>query len=243
MITFILFAILSYFTPDMSIDFARKLENEGDYYRAILEYKRAYYSLPDTGAYKYTKDEIAYSIAKMYEKLGDYSSAEQYIDRVNDKETKRYRFEKGLLYFIRKDYRNARKFWSYSDTLRAWTYLREKDFKRAKKVFGEVSYPYRYPALASVLSAIVPGLGKVYTGRAYDGIYSLILNAGSFYLAYDAYKHKRKPEVYLYGGIFAFFYTGNIYGSWISARKFNEYHIKAAITEKEISLGLWKYLP
>ncbi len=239
----VLLISLNVFTPDMSIDFARKLQDEGDYYRAILEYKRAYYSLPDSGAYTYLKDEVAYNIAGLYEKLGDYENALKYIEKVRDKNSKTYRFHKGLVFFLEKDYKKARKVWNYSDTLCAWTYLREKDFKRAEKVFGRIKTPYRSPFLASFLSALVPGLGKAYAGRGFDGLYSFVLNVGSFYLAYDAYEHKRSPEVYIYSGIFLFFYSGNIYGSWITAQRFNGYHVRLAITEKEISMGLWRYLP
>ncbi len=231
------------FTPDMSIDFARNLENEGDYFRAITEYKRAYYELPDTGSYSYLKDEVAYSIVKLSEKMDDLETARHFLDRIRDKKTKRYKIQDGLWYFLNKDYREARKRWSFSDTLVAWTYLKEKRFERAEKVFGKINIPYRSSFIAAMLSAVVPGLGKVYAGRTYDGIYSFILNAGSFYLAYDACKNRRKPELYLYSGIFLFFYTGNVYGSFISARDFNDYHVKFAITEKEISLGLWRLLP
>ena len=240
-----MFFVLSFnvFSPEMSIDFARKLEKEGDYYRAILEYKRAFYALPDTGAYNYVKDDIAYSIAKLYEKLNDYDMAEVYIDKVKDKTSQKYAFEKGLVHFLKGDYSNARSFWRYSDTLSAWIKLREGKWREAEKVLGRVSYPKRSPFVAMLLSGIIPGLGKVYAGRLYDGLYSFILNAGSLYLVYDAWRHNRKTETYVYSGIFLFFYSGNIYGSWIAAKKFNRYHLQLAIKEKEFSLGLWKYLP
>ncbi len=242
MLIFLLLS-LNAFTPEITVDFARKLESEGDYYRAILEYKRAFYLLPDSGSYKYIKDDIAYSIVKLYEKLHDFDMAEVYLDKIRDRTTENYLFERGLVYFLKKDYDNAKRFWKYSDTLTAWIALREGRFKDAEKVFGKISYPHRVPFIAAFLSGVIPGLGKVYSGRLYDGIYSFILNAGSLYLLYDAKKHNRKAETYLYSALFLFFYTGNIYGSWIAASKFNEYHLNFAIKEKEISFGLWKYLP
>ena len=238
-----LFAVLSGFSPEMSIDFARHLENEKDYYRAITEYKRAYYELSDSGASRYLKDEVAYSIVRLSEKLKDYSTARFFLDRIQDKQSQNFKFQEGLWYFLQENYEEARKKWGFSDTLVAWTYLREQNFDKASYVFGIIRPAHRSPLLASFLSSLVPGLGKVYAGRAYDGLYSFIINAGSFYLAYDAYKNNRKPEVYLYSAMFIFFYSGNVYGSWIAAREYNRYHIKLAITEKEISLGLWQLLP
>lgn len=233
----------SVFSPEMSIEFARQLEKEGDYYRAILEYKRAFYALSDTGAYRYFKDDVAYSIVKLSEKLKDYETARLFLERIGDKKDERFKFQDGLWFFLQNDYTMARRKWIFSDTLVAWTYLRERDFERASYVFGSIKPSKRYPLLSALLSVILPGLGKVYSGRTYDGIYSFIINAGSFYLAYDAYKYKRKPELYVYSGIFVFFYSGNVYGSWIAAKEYNDYQINLAIAEKELSLGLWRFLP
>ncbi len=231
------------FSPEQSIDFARKLQGEGDYYRAILEYKRAYYNLPDTGAYKFLKDEVAYSIVKLYEKLGDFEEAAMYMSRITDKQSRRYYFEAGLLSLLQNDYERAREYWHYSDTLCAWVDLRQGNLYRAEKVLGPLTVPHKSPLTASFLSAFVPGLGKVYVQRTYDGLFSFVLNSGMLYLAYDAYKHSRKPEFYTYSGLFMFFYSGNIYGSWVAARQFNQTHLKLAIAQKEMEIGVWKYLP
>ena len=238
----ILFLMLS-LSVEQTIGFARDLEREGDYYRALSEYKRAYYELPDTGAYSMLKDEVAYSIVKLSERLSLYETARLYLDRIGDKDTRRYKLQDGLWYFLQKDYKHARKIWSFSDTLSAWTYLKEGNFKKAEEVFGKIKPEHRSPLLAAFLSSIVPGLGKVYAGRLYDGLYAFVINAGSFFLVYDAQRHKRRPELYAYSAISLFFYSGNVYGSYIQAKKFNKYHIKMAISEKELSFGLWRLLP
>ncbi len=242
-IIFSLIALSGGFSPELSIDFARQLENEGDYFRAIAEYKRAYYELEDSGACRYLKDEVAYSIVKLSEKLKDYSTARFFLDRISDTQSVKFKFQDGLWFFLQENYEEARRKWSFSDTLIAWTYLRERNFKKASCIFGDIKPAHRSPFLASLLSSIIPGLGKVYASRAYDGLYSFIINTGSFYLTYDAYKNNRKPEIYFYSAMSIFFYTGNIYGSWIAAKEYNRYHIKFAITEKEISFGLWQLLP
>lgn len=86
----------------------------------------------------------------------------------------------------------------------------------------EDDLPYRSPALAGVMSAIVPGAGQVYTGRWVDGVISLLVNAGFGFGAYEAYRQ----DMPVVAGIVALFevgwYTGNIFSSVNYAYRFNE---------------------
>jgi len=222
-----------------TLRFAKALEKEGDYYRAVLEYKRVFYSLENTAE----RDSIAYRIVKLYEKLNDLEDAKRYLERVKIKNTQRFYFEKGLLYFLWGRYSLARTYWMFSDTLVAWTYLKEGKISRAENVIGPLVYSTKSPLLAALFSAFVPGTGKIYAGRASDGLYSLLLNGVLGYLVYNSYKHGRKVSFYLYSTAFLFMYTGNIYGSYLAAKQFNDYNLRLAISEKVLKLGLWRYLP
>jgi tetratricopeptide (TPR) repeat protein len=78
------------------------------------------------------------------------------------------------------------------------------------------------PALAASLSAVLPGAGQVYTRRPGDGLVAFgavaFLGVGSYFLWKD-YKHK---EVAVLATLAAgFFYGGNIYSAWSSAKKYN----------------------
>lgn len=77
--------------------------------------------------------------------------------------------------------------------------------------------------LAGSLSAVVPGLGKVYSGRWKDAIVSVIFIAGTGYQAYRAFKEQGISSVYgwIMGSLSFGFYIGNIYGSARSARIYN----------------------
>lgn len=237
---FLLVIVFSIFTNTAEmLRFAKVLEKEGDYYRAVLEYKRVFYNLENSSE----KDSIAYRIVKLYEKLNDLEDAEKYLEKVGNKSTERYIFEKGLLYFLWGRYSLARSYWMFSDTLVAWTYLKEGKISRAENVIGPLVYPTKSPLLAALFSAFIPGAGKIYTGRASDGLYSLLLNGVLGYLVYNSYKHERKISFYLYSAAFLFMYTGNIYGSYLAAKQFNDYNLRFAISEKELKLGLWRYLP
>jgi len=237
---FLLVVVFSIFTntADM-LGFARALEKEGDYYRAVLEYKRVFYNLENS----MERDSIVYRIVKLYEKLNDLEDAEKYLEKVRNKNTQRYAFEKGLLYFLWGRYSLARNYWMFSDTLVAWTYLKEGKIYRAENVIGPLVYPTKSPLLAALFSTFIPGAGKIYAGRASDGLYSMLVNGVLGYLVYNSYKHGRKISFYLYSTAFLFMYTGNVYGSYLAAKQFNDYNLRLAISEKELKLGLWRYLP
>lgn len=80
---------------------------------------------------------------------------------------------------------------------------------------------YKNPALAAIISAIIPGSGKMYVGEWGDGITSLVLTGLFAFLAYDNFKADHLTRAWIFTGIGAFFYAGNIYGSIASTQIFN----------------------
>ncbi len=226
---------------DPILGFAQQLERENDLYRAILEYKRARFFLADDAK---RFDSLSLKIARLYERLGDYTSAQTVLREVHDTLNPAWKFEMGRVYFLQNQYDQARVYWASWDTLRGWIALRRGDFKTASQIFGVFHLPPRKrPWIAATLSAFVPGLGKGYLGRWGDGIYSFLLTVGSAALAYHHFRSGHKWPTYLYGSLAAFFYAGNVYGSWIAAKEFNRVHQKRTIAMMEVTLGLWRYLP
>ena len=86
------------------------------------------------------------------------------------------------------------------------------------------SYHAPSPLLSGVLSALIPGLGKVYCRRFHDGLNSFLLNLSFGATALLLYLNKKtdSPVFYISAAAFAVFYTANIYGS-----------VKAAFVEAE----------
>ncbi len=82
---------------------------------------------------------------------------------------------------------------------------------------------YKKPWLAGSMSAVVPGLGKVYSGYYKDGIIAFIMTGLSAFQAYRGYNAKgpRSGIFIIYTGVASGFYLGNIYGSIKSARQKN----------------------
>ena len=83
--------------------------------------------------------------------------------------------------------------------------------------------PTRSPFLAGVLSMIVPGAGRLYTGRFSDALTSLFIVGLTGWQAYDGFQRDGLSSVkgWTLGTLSGIFYVGNIYGSVISARVYN----------------------
>ena len=100
--------------------------------------------------------------------------------------------------------------------------MKETDFFE-KMTFEGQNIEYKSPLLATTLSTFIPGTGKLYTGDWQDGIFSLLLVGGTAFQAYRGFKNKGVESIrgWVFGAIALGFYTGNIWGSFRSAKKYN----------------------
>ena len=85
--------------------------------------------------------------------------------------------------------------------------------------------PTRSPFLAGILSTIVPGSGRLYTGKLGDAFTSLFLVGITGWQAYDGFQRDglSSAKGWALGTLSGIFYVGNIYGSVISARLHNRH--------------------
>ena len=93
------------------------------------------------------------------------------------------------------------------------------------------------PWIASLMSTVVPGSGKIYSGYFWDGIMSFLFSASNAFLAYRGFsKYGTKSGLgWTFAGMGTFFYLGNIYGSYKAAiRKNNERKHKIYHKTKDI---------
>ena len=83
----------------------------------------------------------------------------------------------------------------------------------------------RSPFLAGTLSTIIPGAGRLYTGRLGDALTSLVTVGLTGWQAYDGFRRDGISSVkgWTLGTLCGIFYVGNIYGSVISARVYNRH--------------------
>ena len=80
---------------------------------------------------------------------------------------------------------------------------------------------YKSPTTASVLSAIVPGLGKIYADEIGDGVTAFVFTGLLTFLAYDNFKAEHNFRAWIFTGLASWFYAGNIYGSAAAAQNYN----------------------
>lgn len=74
------------------------------------------------------------------------------------------------------------------------------------------------PLLVGLMSAIVPGSGKIYAGKTGQGLITFIQNLALGLQTYEAYRRDgwKSPRFLVYGSLFTFFYVGNIWGSTLT---------------------------
>lgn len=81
--------------------------------------------------------------------------------------------------------------------------------------------PYKSPFLAGVLSAIIPGSGKIYTNDISDGIFAFLVTGVFTFLAYDNFRADHDTRAWIFTGLATLFYSGNVYGSVAAAQIYN----------------------
>lgn len=81
--------------------------------------------------------------------------------------------------------------------------------------------PFKSPTKAAIMSAIIPGLGKVYANEIGDGITAFLLTGLFTYLAIDKFENQQQTSAWIYTALATFFYAGNIYGSATAVENYN----------------------
>ncbi|MFC1856162.1 tetratricopeptide repeat protein, partial [Thermodesulfobacteriota bacterium] len=123
-----------------------------------------------------------------------------------------------------------------------WSYLYNDEYVKAKQSFDEIptesafysmssqvssgideltSLPQKSPALAGMMSAVLPGAGQVYCGRYDDAIASLLLNGLFIYGAVETYQSGNYAASSVLGFFSLMWYSGNVFSAMTSAHKFN----------------------
>jgi len=96
--------------------------------------------------------------------------------------------------------------------------------KNYKDILTEVkNHKHKSPFVAASMSAIIPGMGKLYTGNSRDGLITMVIIALNTFEAYRGFtKYGTKSVLgWVSGGIALGYYGGGIYGSWKAASKYN----------------------
>lgn len=227
--------------------FAEYLAKSGQYDLATREFERLTFMLPEN-------DSLKTSLLSMYRRSGKYDEAiirgkQLYPELTTMSASSAVEFGRTLL--LKSDYKSAKTFWdanqklstpdkiilsttsdilqdnykSANDLLQT---LKPEDHRLATnyKELAEqaIAIKRKSPAMAGIMSAIIPGTGRVYVKDWKDGIVSLFF-VGT--MAFQSIRGFNKSGVkstrgWIYGGIGFGFYLGNIYGSVVSAKGYNK---------------------
>jgi tetratricopeptide (TPR) repeat protein len=246
-------------TGEVQLKIADSFMEEGEYYRAVTEYKKFIIIFPDSGKADYAsfmtgmayfKGEdygaAARSFLALREKYPESSYAIQagYLEGSSHWKMKHYAGARGALEALVAQHPES----EYAPRALVVICLAALDENKAEVSrqaldrfldrypghAGEASVkeaavqldryqalPEKSPALAGILSAILPGSGYIYAEHYGDGITAFLIN-GLFIAGTVTAIHQENYAVAgIVGGIGVPFYLGNIYGSANAAKKWN----------------------
>ncbi len=236
---------------DPQLGFARALLAEGDYYRAIGEYKRFLYLSPDSPA----AEEARLSIGRAYVYGGQAEAAEDYflsLAKLSPAWTSRVQLEIGWARYV--DGRPEAAALALQAFLRAqgagrgddvdraryllgWALLSAGEAEAAAQSFATVS-PFAgqgplteaarnwgaLPRKSPVLAgvlSVIPGAGHLYIGEPVTALGALAWN-GLFSLAlYESIRREQVGIAVLLGALELLWYSGTIFGAVSGAQKYN----------------------
>jgi TM2 domain-containing membrane protein YozV len=233
----------NYFSPDKRLQFGTYLYKDKDYLRAANEFKE-YLKINSS-------DTIQFRLSNSFFKVGRFTEASDnfkglFFSSTISEEARLMFFESSFFEndfnkfrsIADQDIYNSSKYRKEIERLKFISYFFDNTAFPAENIFLE-PFPdsvqsqiakfyiqrkipsYKSPATAAILSTLLPGAGKIYTGEIGDGITALATTALSAYLAYTNFKADHQFRGWLFTGLTAFFYSGNIYGSAASAQIYN----------------------
>ncbi|MBU4134666.1 tetratricopeptide repeat protein, partial [bacterium] len=98
--------------------------------------------------------------------------------------------------------------------------LAVKSAKLSSMAAEAETLPSKSPALSGAFSAVIPGMGQLYSERYRDALSAFLYNGILGYLTYDSHKDGR-GSAYVFGTLTGVFYLSNIYGAVNSAQNAN----------------------
>jgi TM2 domain-containing membrane protein YozV len=254
-----------YYSPDSVLLFADHLFRQQDYLRAAYEYER--YGFLQTGNDPAAR-EILLRAGKAFQCAGEYDrSLDLFAVLLETAESNRIRelaiYETGLTYFRMARYQESLLFLQdqplgsllpEAGLLVGADLMMLGQWRLAEEAFDLYEVPTtevlrniaregstmrrKSPLAAALLSAVVPGSGKIYAGEYGDGIHSLIFIGLIGTLSVLSFRADGMDSIrgWIYASVGGVLHIGNIYGSTVSARRYNRLREEALFQEvqKEI---------
>lgn len=189
--------------------------------------------------YKKSHFFATYNLAHIHR----YNDAQNCLNNISTEDTVSLalkQFSQAGLYLLNQDltqYKNIR------NNLNTDYYFYEQELKEFDNLANRLQLqPKKSVALAGIMSAIIPGSGKIYTNQYGEGIAAFFANAILAAIVVENYNKAgvTNYKTILYGTCFTAFYLGNIFGSMASVKVYKSdittSHEKAVLYNLHISL-------
>jgi TM2 domain-containing membrane protein YozV len=233
--------------PSPSLGFADFLYSSGEYSQAAAEYLRVRFTAGSARLSGYA----GLMAGESYLRAEDFSGARRaFLDLKPTPVSEFSRYGIARTLFVQARYPEARAALDsvtsaplarQARTLDGWTFFKQHRFAEGASTLGTLQndpsaqclstmdgrdIPRRSRLVSSLLSAIVPGAGQFYSGRAGDGAYSFMTVVGTglvswWFAAEPATRDRTRMKVSIFGVLTALFYAGNVYGANVAARDYN----------------------
>ena len=226
--------------------YAESLFRDGEYYRAISEYKRLIHFFPASelraparlriGEAYLNGGEAALAVDHFGVLLGDPAMAAFRAEGLFLRGLGQLELRREQPYSLREDTIAAA-----LDDLRAippqWPGRSAVDgFVQAMEEPGDV--PSKSPWLAAGLSVVIPGAGSAYVGRYAEGALALFVNAVFIYATVNAFEKDNDDLGVVLGVAALAFYGGAIYAAANGAHKFNDRARAAYLDRQRARFGI-----
>ncbi|MFO8234648.1 MAG: hypothetical protein R6U04_04480 [Bacteroidales bacterium] len=233
------------FDYDNSLEFARYLKSTRQYDFATDEYERLNFLWPgDTTislelVHTYRLNQQCDRLDFSYELLKknifrkhSLSSAKEYLAFSLSCKSTSDRFSEISSLFppAEKHFYELSHLWINKKYDSAFTYNKENEnfIKYNNPDLYNLTYDfgnekYKSPALAVIMSAVIPGSGKAYSNRWGDALISFLFVGTNAYASYRAFNKKGIKSVngWVFGSIAFSFYSANLWGSAKAAKWYN----------------------
>jgi len=262
---FLLYISIDYFAPENICKFATYLYEQKDYIRAANEFERylfSFDSLPENA------DSLYYKIGFSYKLGGDIPQAIAYFQRSSFKKSplqiaicyaliENYDKSNALAEFEISKNSETTPLLSYYK-LMAFNYIQKKEWSKAVNsltncpddsladllgCFAEEGRHFlrKSSFLSGLFSSVIPGVGKVYCGHTWDGFFSLLtigLTGWQSYVGFSSKDGIHSVRGWAFGLAGSMLYLGNIYGSIVSARIYNEEKETALLNKVNMTINI-----
>jgi hypothetical protein len=252
-----------------TLSFADYLYSSGEYSQAAGEYLRVRFASGTSGLSGYA----GLMAGESYLRAGDLAQARHAFGDLSAPTVQDFKhYGIARTYFAEAKYADARTdldsmtsslLARQTKSLDGWTFFRQHRFAegalRLSAIGGDEPSLHlssmdgrdirrRSRFASTLLSAIVPGAGQLYSGRAGDGAYTFLTVAGTglvtwWFAADPATRDRTRVKVSIFGVITALFYAGNVYGANTATRDYNLLQERRYVQRADSLFGLLSLEP